>query len=108
MGECETKEEMENRFGKVIYLLILLFLGVYFTSLDPSHDPKSILLNNYDDRGFVINSKPLWAKIEWVVEVYIDEDEVEKIEESNRDVYLYPGDVNLTKYQWKVYQNSKM
>ncbi|KAK3749699.1 hypothetical protein QZH41_014972 [Actinostola sp. cb2023] len=80
--------------------------GVYFTSLDPYNDPKSILLNNYDDRGRVTNSKRLWAKIEWVVEVCIDEDKVEKVEEGNRDVYLYPdGDVDLTKYQWKVYKN---
>ena len=76
-----------------------LFSGVYFTSIDPSNDTKKILLNNYDDRGQVVNSRKLWAKIDWVIKIKMDENEVEKVSGvSNRDVYLYEGDVHLKNY----------
>ena len=78
---------------------LFFFSGVYFTSIDPSNDPKKILLNNYDDRGQVVNSRKLWAKIDWVIKIKMDENEVEKVSGvSNRDVYLYEGDVHLKKY----------
>ena len=78
---------------------LFFFSGVYFTSIDPSNDPKKILLNNYDDAGRVVNSKRLWAKIGWVIEINMNEKEVEKVSGvSNRDVYLYEGDVHLKKY----------
>ena len=85
--------------------LLFFLLGVYFTSIDPYHDPKSILLNNYDDAGRVINSKRLWAKIEWVIEVSLPMHQVVKVEGSNRDVYLFVGDVDLGKYQYRIYSN---
>ncbi|CAH3167644.1 unnamed protein product [Porites evermanni] len=81
--------------------------GVYFTSIDPSNDPKTILLNNYDDRGFVINSQRLWAKIDWVIEVKMQMNNIEKVYDSNRDVYLYKGDVHLNNYQHSIYKNPK-
>ena len=82
------------------------FSGVYFTSIDPSNDPKKILLNNYDDAGRVVNSKRLWAKIGWVIEINMNENEVEKVPGvSNRDVYLYEGDVHLNNYQCSIYKN---
>jgi hypothetical protein len=83
----------------------VFFSGVYFTSIDPYNDPKAILLNNYDDAGHVVNSKRLWAKIKWVVEVCIPINEVKKIPEANRNVYLYSGDFNLSSYQSKIYEN---
>lgn len=83
------------------------FSGVYFTSIDPSNDPKTILLNNYDDRGFVINSQRLWAKIDWVIEVKMQMNNIEKVYDSNRDVYLYKGDVHLNNYQHSIYKNPK-
>ena len=88
--------------------LLFFLLGVYFTSIDPYHDPKSILLNNYDDAGRVINSKRLWAKIEWVIEVSLPMTEVEKVAESNRDVYLFEGDVDLREYQHRIYSVSDL
>ena len=81
------------------------FLGVYFTSLDPSHDPKEILINNYDDAGHVQRSERLWAKTEWVVEIEMGENEVKKIKNSNRDVYLNKNDVHLKKYKYSIYEN---
>ena len=86
-------------------LLFFFFLGVYFTSIDPYHDPKSILLNNYDDAGRVINIETLWAKIEWVIKVYLPNDKVVKVEGFNRDVYLFQGNVDLGKYQYQIYNN---
>ena len=87
-------------------LFCFFFSGVYFTSIDPSNDPKKILLNNYDDAGRVVNSKRLWAKIGWVIEINMNENEVEKVSGvSNRDVYLYEGDVHLNNYQCSIYQN---
>ena len=85
--------------------LVFIFLGVYFTSIDPYHHPKHILLNNYDDDGNVINNRRLWAKVEWVVEVFLPEDEVEKVAGSNRDVYLFEGDVYLEEYEYEIYEN---
>ncbi|XP_068743939.1 uncharacterized protein [Montipora capricornis] len=81
--------------------------GVYFTSIDPNSDPKKILLNNYDDRGNVVNSKRLWDKIDWVIEVNMDETEVTKVSIDNRDVYFYEGDVDLKNYQYKIYKNPR-
>ena len=84
-----------------------VFSGVYFTSLDPNRDPKELLYNNYDDRGQVGRSKRLWAKLDWVVEVEMDVNEVEKAETPpNRDVYLYKGNVNLKNYQYRIYKNT--
>ena len=84
------------------------FSGVYFTSIDPSNDPKKILLNNYDDAGRVVNSKRLWAKIDWVIEINMNENEVEKVSGvSNRDIYLYEDDVHLKNYQYSIYKNPK-
>jgi hypothetical protein len=86
---------------------LICFSGVYFTSIDPYNEPKNILKNNYDDAGHVFCSTRLWAKIEWVVEVYIPRNEVEKVLEIKEDVYLYLGDVNLCNYtdQFKIYAN---
>ena len=87
---------------------VLFFSGVYFTSIDPSNDPKKILLNNYDDAGQVVNSKKLWAKIDWVIKIKMEdyENEFEKVSGvSNRDVYLYEGDVHLNNYQYRIYKN---
>mmetsp|Transcript_51746 Transcript_51746/g.82651 ORF Transcript_51746/g.82651 Transcript_51746/m.82651 type:complete len:127 (-) Transcript_51746:61-441(-) len=84
--------------------------GVYFTSINPNSpdiDPRTILLNNYDDAGQVINSKRLWARIDWVIEVNLDMSEVMKVPNSNRDVYLYKGDVYLNNYQHSIYKNPK-
>ena len=87
-------------------IFFLFFSGVYFTSIDPSNDPTSIFFNNYDDRGFVINIKRLWAKIDWVIEVKVDMNEVETVYESNRDEYLYKCDVYLNNYQYySIYKN---
>ena len=85
------------------------FAGVYFTSVDPDNKPKSILLNNYDDSGHVTDSRKLWGKIKWVVEVVIPENEVEEITGvTNRDIYLYPEyDVVLSNYQHSIYRNPR-
>ena len=89
-----------------VLFCFVFFSGVYFTSIDPSNDPKKILLNNYDDAGRVVNSKRLWAKIGWVIEINMNENEVEKVPGvSNRDVYLYEGDVHLNNYQCSIYKN---
>ena len=88
-------------------LTSFFFSGVYFTSLDPNHNPKELLYNNYDDAGQVGKSKRLWAKLDWVVEVEMDVNEVEKAEtRPNRDVYLYKGNVNLNNYQYRIYKNT--
>ena len=84
---------------------VFFFSGVYFTSIDPNNNPKKILLNNYDDRGNVVNSKRLWDKIDWVIEVNMDKNEVTKVSIDNRDVYLYEGDVDLKNYQYSIYKN---
>ena len=89
-------------------ILFFFFSGVYFTSIDPYNDPKSILLNNYDDAGRVINCKRLWTKIEWVIEVSLPKDKVVKVAESNRDVYLFEGDVDLREYQHRIYSVSDL
>ena len=89
-----------------VTLRLFFFSGVYFTSIDPSNDPKKILLNNYDDAGQVVNSKRLWAKIDWVIEINMNKNEVEKVTGvSNRDIYLYEGDVHLKNYQCSIYKN---
>ena len=77
----------------------LFFSGVYFTSIGPRNDPERILLNTYDDTGRVINRKRLWEKIDWVIAVEMDKNEVVEVSGvSNGDVYLYKGDVHLNNY----------
>ena len=83
------------------------FSGVYFTLSDPSnYYPETILLNTYDYTGRVTYSKRLWEKIDRVIEVEMDVNEVEKVfGVSNGDVYVYEGDVHLNNYQWSIYKN---
>ena len=88
------------------FFFLFFFSGVYFTSIDPGNDPKTILLNNYDDRGFVINSQRLWAKIDWVIELKMDMNKVKKVKNSNRDVYLHEGDVDLNNHRYSIYKNA--
>ena len=87
------------------FFFSFFFAGVYFTFIDPSNDPKKILLNNYDDAGQVVNSQRLWAKLDWVIELKVDRNKVKKVKNSNRDVYLYEGDVHLENCQYSIYKN---
>ncbi|XP_031551834.1 uncharacterized protein LOC116289084 [Actinia tenebrosa] len=96
-GSTDETPKQHRRFGK----------GVYFTSIDPSNDLRSILLNNFDDAGRVINSGRLRDKTEWVIEVSIPRNEVEKVPEDNRDVYVYRGHVDLTLYKHRIYPNPR-
>ena len=67
----------------------------------------TILANNFDDKGKVINSKYL-DRIDWVVEVNVDMDKVTNVSNSNgQDVYLYEGNVNLDNCQYRIYKNPK-
>ena len=82
------------------------FSGVYFTSTDPSNDPETILLGDYDYTGRVEYSERLWKKIDWVIEVEMDINEVETVCASNGDAAFYKGDVDLKNYQYCIYKNS--
>ena len=83
----------------------MFFLGVYLTSIDPSKDPKKMLLDYFDDENsdevivLKMDSKTreiqrLWANIEWVAEI------------DKGDVYLYTGDVDLKGCEYYTYKNS--
>lgn len=84
----------------------LYFSGVYFTSIGPTeHNQKSVLLNNFDDNGWVVRGKNFWAKLEWVIKVEMNINEVTEVAAKGRDVYLYDGDVHLSKYNYDIYKN---
>ena len=69
-----------------------------------SNDPNEIIRNNYDDGPSVVNDPKLAAKVEYVVEVKLDRNEVEKVS-NDRDVYLYKGDLDLNKHEHKIKKN---
>lgn len=75
--------------------------GVYLTSMDPRNDPKEIIRNNYDDGPSVVNNPKMAAKVENVVAVKLDSNEVQKVS-NDRDVYLYKGDLDLNKHEHKI------
>lgn len=82
------------------------FLGVYFTSLGPGDNSlTSIRRNNFDDGGWVLRGNNLLYKLEWVVEVKMNKNEVTQAPAEGRDIYLYEGDVDLSKYDYRIYQN---
>lgn len=84
----------------------LYFLGVYFTSLGPrGHSLTSIRRNNSDDRGWVLRGNNLLYKLEWIVEVEMNKNEVTQVPAEGRDIYLYEGDVDLRKYKHSIYEN---
>ena len=84
----------------------LYFLGVYFTSLGPDdHSLTSIRRNNFDDRGLVLRGNNLLYKLEWIVEVEMNKNEVTQVSAEDRDIYLYEGDVDLRKYKHSIYEN---
>lgn len=84
----------------------LYFSGVYFTSIGPTErNQKSVLLNNFDDNGWVVRGKRLWAKLEWVIKVEMNINEVTEVAADGRDVYLYEGNVDLSKYNYDIYKN---
>ena len=69
-----------------------------------SNDPKEIIRNNYDDGQRVVNNPEMVAKVENVVEVKLDSNEVQKVS-NDRDVYLYKGDLDLNKHEHKIQKN---
>ena len=75
------------------------------TSLEPSHGPHKILLDNYDDRGQVTTSQRLWAKADWVIKLKMDIKKVKKVKNSKDDVYFHEGDVDLENCQHRIYKN---
>lgn len=84
----------------------LYFSGVYFTSLGPAdHGVKSIRRNNFDDRGRALMGNNLLYKLEWVVQVEMNINEVTQVPAEGRDIYLYEGDVDLRKYAHRIYKN---
>ena len=84
----------------------LYFSGVYFTSFSPDdHSIKSIRRNNFDDRGRALMGNNLLYKLEWVVQVEMDINEVTQVPANDRDVYLYNGNVDLSKYTHSIYKN---
>lgn len=72
--------------------------------MDPRNDPKDIIRNNYDDGPRVVNNPKMAAKVENVVAVQLDRNEVEKVS-NDRDVYLYKGDLDLNKHEHKIQKN---
>lgn len=87
------------------YLVLKYYLvGVYLTSMDPRNDPKEIIRNNYDDGSSVVNNPKMAAKVENVVAVKLERNEVEKVS-NDRDVYLYKGDLDLNKHEHKIQKN---
>ena len=88
------------------FCFCFVFLGVYLTSKGPSNGRKKTLLNNFDDAGQVVTSKRLWAKLEYVVQIKIDKNKVEKVSgDSNREVFLFKGDIHLENFQHCIYKN---
>lgn len=47
----------------------------------------------------------LLYKLEWVVQVEMDINEVTQVPANDRDVYLYNGNVDLSKYTHSIYKN---
>ena len=86
----------------------LYFSGVYFTSLGPDdHSLTSIRRNNFDDRGLVLRGNNLLYKLEWVVQVEMNINDVTQVPAEGRDIYLYEGDVDLSKYDYRIYPNGQ-
>ena len=73
--------------------------------MNPRNDPKEIIRNNYDDGPSVVNDPEKAAKVEYVAEVKLDRNEVEKVS-NDRDVYLYKGDLDLNNHKHKIQKNS--
>ena len=84
-----------------LILLTLGFAGVYLTTCGPSKSPNEILKAIYNQQGQ--ESLPL---IEYVVEVEIPKNEVKKIHETSRPIYLYKGKLDLNNYSHKIYKRS--
>ena len=84
----------------------LYFSGVYFTSFGPGdHSVTSIRRNNFDDRGWALRGNNLLYKLEWVVQVEMNRNEVTQVPANGRDVYLYNGNVDLSQYNYNIYKN---
>ena len=47
----------------------------------------------------------LLYKLEWIVEVEMNKNEVTQVPAEGRDIYLYEGDVDLRKYKHSIYEN---
>jgi hypothetical protein len=98
-----------QRQRSLIQLLSFIFVsGVYFTSLHPSHNPTKLVSNNFIKNGAPLRSggsTALFEKIRYVVRVTFQKDEVEKITDGDRDIYLYRGDVHLENYDYSVGPN---
>jgi len=94
------------------YLLIIIrtsLVGVYFTSLGPRTSTSTLIQNNFANSGnYVRNPSVFYHRIKHVVEITFNEDDVEKIQDGSRDLYVYRGDVDLTRfsrYEYSIYKN---
>ncbi|XP_031558073.1 uncharacterized protein LOC116294573 isoform X2 [Actinia tenebrosa] len=84
--------------------------GVYFTSYSP-HDlePDKLALNCFTHRGTVVTSPGIYSRTRYVVEIKFYENEVQKLNILNRDVYIFRGSIHLRHYEgrYRIYKNPK-
>ncbi|XP_031552750.1 uncharacterized protein LOC116289940 [Actinia tenebrosa] len=94
--KASTKANDDAAFGE----------GTYFTSKNPiDHSKEQIRRNNYDDGPSYYNSKQFEDKTDYVVAVSLGEDEFNKVDGTKRDIYVAPGDVDLTTHDHLILKN---
>lgn len=74
--------------------------------MSPSNSTEKIILNNYDGHVGIVDRPTVRAKVQYSVEVQLDGSEVEKVS-NDRDVYLYSGDLDLSKHEHKIQKKPK-
>ena len=81
--------------------------GVYLTTIDPHHFAKEdIAKNNY---GGGWRARLAAGKLDYYVELEIPYSDLklQKCEADGRDVFLYSGDIVLSRFSWQSGRNSE-
>ncbi|CAH1773185.1 unnamed protein product [Owenia fusiformis] len=69
--------------------------GVYFTTMTPrQHSKEEIIRNNWDGAVMAMHTN----RLDWAIELDIPRSRLMKNESDGRDIFAFPGDVNLNDF----------
>lgn len=75
--------------------------GVYGTKMTPSAGKRAIASNNWAG-GW--NSKERHGHVDYAFKIKIPKNKVKDYPLSNRHIYLHPGKIQLSSYQWELFE----
>ncbi|KXJ18995.1 hypothetical protein AC249_AIPGENE10979 [Exaiptasia diaphana] len=80
--------------------------GVYFTKLDHGNPANTLIQNNFVNRGQRLRDPSKFIdRISHVVKITFSKENVKKINDGSRDIWVHQGDIDLNDYigRYRIY-----